>query len=29
MGALEFFSPREHERTSDGLFVKMSYLFRL
>jgi hypothetical protein len=29
MGALEFFSPRELERTSDGFFVKMSYLFRL
>lgn len=28
-GAGEFFSPRELERTSDGFFVKLSYLFRL
>jgi hypothetical protein len=29
LGASEFFSPRELERTSDGFFVKLSYLFRL
>lgn len=28
LGASEFFSPRDLERTSDGFFVKLSYLFR-
>ena len=28
-GAGEFFSPRDLERTSDGFFVKLSYLFRM
>jgi hypothetical protein len=28
-GAEEFFSPRDLERTTDGFFVKLSYLFRL
>src|SRR6185503_17669081 len=29
LGASEFFSPRDLERTNDGFFVKLSYLFRL
>jgi hypothetical protein len=29
MGSDEFFSPRDLTRTSDGLFVKLSYLFRM
>ena len=29
LGSAEFFRPTELERTSDGFFVKLSYLFRL
>jgi hypothetical protein len=29
MGSDEFFSPRDLRRTSDGVFVKLSYLFRM
>ena len=29
LGASDFFSPRDLTRTTDGLFVKLSYLFRM
>jgi hypothetical protein len=29
LGSAEFFSPSDLERTSDGFFVKLSYLFRM
>ena len=29
LGSDEFFSPRDLTRTSDGVFVKLSYLFRM